>query len=75
MFDRAKAIRIIEDALDADPYCPVCGEHTEIRDVRGTLYLSCPVVETRRGVVARILSVVVAHIDRPILELTEAPAA
>lgn len=75
MFDRANAIRIIEDALDREPDCAVCGRRTEIRDVDGTLYLSCPAVRSGDGVFARIRSVILAHTDRLVLELTEASAA
>lgn len=75
MFDRAKIIRIVEDALDTDPYCPVCGQHTGIRDVGGTLYLSCPAADAPRGVVGRLMSALLAHTNRPILDLTEAQAA
>jgi hypothetical protein len=75
MFDRANAIRIIEDALDREPSCVVCGRRTEIRDVEGTLYLSCPAVRSGDGFIARIRSVILAHTDRPVLELTEASAA
>lgn len=75
MFDRAKTIRIIEDALDERPYCAVCGKHTEIRDDGGILYVSCPAVGTTTGRLARILATVLAHTNRPILDLRAAPVA
>lgn len=75
MFDRAKAIRIIEEALDHQPTCVVCGRPTGIRDVGGSLFLSCPAIGAEGGVFARIRSAILAHTDRLILDAGEAAAA
>ena len=41
MFDNARLLDLIEHALDADPFCPVCGAPTTIEDDDGRLWLVC----------------------------------
>ena len=41
MFDNARLLDLIEHALDADPFCPVCGAPTTIKDDDGRLWLVC----------------------------------
>ena len=35
MFDRTRALDLIETAMDTDPYCPVCSAPTTVSDHDG----------------------------------------
>jgi hypothetical protein len=74
MFDTSDAIRLIEDALDRQPYCPVCERQTTIHDEDGTLYLECPAVHPDGGFMARLGAAILGHLHQPLIEL-ELPAA
>ena len=41
MYDRARALDLIERAVDTNPYCPICGAHSEVVDEDGVLVLRC----------------------------------
>ena len=46
MFDNARLLALIERALDADPYCPVCYAPNVVRDHHGRLWLECETAPT-----------------------------
>ncbi len=75
MFDRNDAIRIIEDALDHEPFCEICDRPTTIRDANGVLYLSCQIAARTGGFLTRLSATILAHTDRPILDLRRQAAA
>lgn len=74
MFDTTDAIRLIEDALDRQPTCPVCERQTTIHQEGGVLYLECPAVHPGEGFVARLSAAILGHLHQPLLEL-EVPLA
>lgn len=75
MFDQTDAIRVIEDALDHEPFCAICGRPTMVRDVDDVLYLSCPAAKRSGGLLARLSATLLAHTDRRILDLRRSAAA
>ena len=75
MFDRAGAIRVIEDAMDREPFCGVCGHPTTVREVDGVLYLSCPAATPGDGILARLSAAFLAHTDHEIADFRPATAA
>ncbi len=75
MFERNDAIRIIEDALDQEPFCTTCDRPTTIRDVDDVLYLSCATVTRSGGFLTRLSATILAHTDRRILDLRTSAAA
>jgi hypothetical protein len=75
MFERAKALDVIENALDTDPYCHVCGSPTTITDHDGHLVLECAAAESPEGLVARIAAFVLPHTRHEIIDLSEGIAA
>ena len=76
MFDRVRALDLIERAIDDHPYCPVCGSTTEVVDAGGgRLVLRCREAAEARGVVARLGAAILPHEHRVILELEEGVAA
>ena len=51
MFDRVRALELIERAIDDHPYCPVCGSPTEVVDEGGgRLVLRCRAAAEADGV-------------------------
>ena len=75
MFDRAKALDLIESALDTDPYCPVCGAPTTVVDRDGRLMLECSAASAPDGLFARLGAAVLPHLRREIVDLSEGIAA
>lgn len=75
MFDRSDALRVIEDALDRDPFCLACDRPTAIRDDDGILYLSCPAATPGDGILSRLSAAVFAHTDRLIVDMRPLAAA
>ena len=75
MFDRNDAIRIIDYALDHEPFCEICDRPTTIREVAGMLYLSCQIATRSGGLLTRLSATILAHTDRPILDLRRQAAA
>lgn len=75
MFDRAGAIRVIEDALDRDPYCQVCDRPTTVREVDGVMYISCPAASPGGGILSWLSAALLGHTDRPIADFGSRAAA
>ena len=78
MYDRARALDLIERAVDTNPYCPICGAHTEVVDEDGVLVLRCaaavdagPGVSLMRRIGARLLP----HLRLVIVDVSEGVAA
>lgn len=73
MFDHARAVDLIEKAVEARPYCS-CGRHTTLLWRDGVVWLECASLGDRRdGVVARFVAAATApaHIRTPIVAVPE----
>ena len=75
MFERAKALDLIESALDTDPYCRACGSPTTVTEHGGHLVLECAAAGSPHGVIARIGAFVLPHTRLDIVDLSEGVAA
>jgi len=75
MFDRAGAIRVIEDALDRDPFCSVCDRPTTVRETDGVMYISCPAATPGDGILSRLSAAFLGHTDRAIADFGTRAAA
>jgi hypothetical protein len=76
MFDRARALELIERAIDDHPYCPVCGSPTEVADEGGgRLVLRCREAAEADGVLARIGAALLPHLRSRIVDLHDGIAA
>ena len=77
MFDNARVLDLIERTLDTDPFCPVCGAPTDVRDHDGRLWLECSsaATESPSGLIARLEAALLPHPRRLILDLREGLAA
>ncbi len=75
MYDRARALDLIERAIDTDPFCPACEAPTEIVDDGGLVVLRCAAAAAPQGVVARIGAVLLPHLWMPVVDLSEGVAA
>jgi len=75
MFDHVRALEIIERAIHDEPFCPVCGAPTDVReDADGRLWLVCTADQPADGLWARVRSALAAHVRRPVLDLEELAA-
>jgi len=74
MFDRARALDLIERAIDADPCCPACDAPTEIVDEGGVVILRCTAAAAPQGVLGRIGAAVLPHLRRSVVDLSAALA-
>jgi hypothetical protein len=68
MYDRVRALDVIERALDDEPYCPVCGAQTTIVDVDGRLMLYCAATVEPNGLIARLSAAMLPHVRRHVLD-------
>ena len=75
MFDNARLLDLIEHALDADPFCSVCGEPNTIEDDAGRLWLVCSATLDPTGVGARIRAAILPHRRYLVVDLSEHLAA
>jgi hypothetical protein len=77
MFDNARMLDLIEQAMMAEPTCPVCGAPTDVRDHDGRLWLECSSVATEApsGLIARLGAALLPHPRRLIVDLREGLAA
>ena len=77
MYRNAHVVELIEQAQRATPYCPACGEHTEVVALEGTIVLRCSTIGLPRTGLARLLNDIVGreHIARPIVDTGLASAA
>ena len=73
MYDHARAVDLIEKAVDARPFCS-CGRHTTPVWRDGVVWLECSSLsDPRDGVVARFLAVATSptHVRSPIVSILE----
>jgi hypothetical protein len=75
MFDRTATIRLVEDALDQQPFCPACERQTTIHEEAGRLYLECPAVHPDGGFMARLSAALLGHLHQPLVDLELRQAA
>lgn len=75
MFERTKALDLIERAVDTDPYCPACGAPTAIQDDDGVIYLRCSTLSEPHGFLGRVGAAFVPHLRRELLDLRPGLAA
>jgi len=76
MFDRVRALELIERAIEDHPYCPLCQSPTEVADEGGGhLVVRCRAIAAPEGLLARIGAAVLPHLHRPIVDLSEGIAA
>jgi hypothetical protein len=73
MFDQARAVDLIETAVDTRPFC-FCGRHTTPVWRDGVVWLECSSLgDPRDGVIARIVAAATtpAHLRTPIVDIPE----
>jgi hypothetical protein len=73
MFDNARAVDLIEKAVDVRPFCS-CGRHTMPVWRDGVVWLECSSLgEARKGVVARLVAAATspAHVRMPVVTVPE----
>jgi hypothetical protein len=75
MFDRTRALDLIETAMDTDPYCPVCSAPTTVSDQDGHIVLECSSASEPAGLTARIGALLLPHLRHEIVDLSEGVAA
>lgn len=75
MFERDKALDLIERALDTDPFCPVCHAPTTIADEDGRIMLRCSSVTEAHGFFARLGATILPHIRQEVVDLRAGLAA
>ncbi len=75
MFERNKALDLIERALDSDPFCPVCYAPTAINDEGGLIVLRCSSETEPHGFFARLGATILPHIRREVVDLRPGLAA
>ncbi len=75
MFERDKALDLIERALDTDPFCPACHAPTTIADEDGRIMLRCSSVNEAHGFFARLGATILPHIRREVVDLRAGLAA
>ena len=74
MFDRVRALELIESAIDRDPFCPVCGSPTTITDEAGHIVLECSAAEPT-SLLGRVSAALMPHLRREIVDLSQGIAA
>jgi hypothetical protein len=74
MFDRVRALELIEGALDSDPFCPVCHAPTTITDEGGHIVLECSASHPTTFL-GRVGAALMPHLRREIVDLSEGIAA
>jgi len=75
MFERNKALDLIERAMDTDPYCPVCHAPTAIQDEDGLIYLRCSTDLEPHGFLGRIGATFLPHLRHELVDLRLGAAA
>lgn len=77
MHRREHTVDMVEQAIRSNPYCPNCGEHTEIVRVGNELILRCSAIGHPRTRLERWFGSLIGpeHVSYPILELSMARAA
>lgn len=75
MFDRTRALEVIEGAIDTDPFCHTCGAPTVIRDDDGIISLRCSTLDQPHGLFSRIGAALMPHLQRELLDLRPGLAA
>lgn len=75
MFERNKALDLIERAIETEPYCPVCHAPTAIEDEDGLITLRCSSVTEAHGFFARLGATLLPHLRREVVDLRPGIAA
>lgn len=75
MFERNKALDLIERAQDTDRLCLVCYAPTVITDEDGVIVLRCSSVTQAHGFLARMGATLLPHIRREVVDLRAGIAA
>ena len=75
MFDNAELLERIEQALQSQPFCSVCGAATTIHDDRGRLWLTCSATPEPVGILARMTHAILPHDRRAVANLRGLRAA
>lgn len=77
MHQREHTVDLLERALRAMPFCPGCGEHTDVVEVGSDLVLRCSAIDRPKTGIDRWLGSLVgpAHVAYPIAEVPTAQAA
>jgi hypothetical protein len=69
-------VDLIERTLRAMPFCPACGQHTEVVEIGQELVLRCSTIGGPRTGIERFLGFVGRdHVSRPLIEVRSALAA
>ncbi len=72
MFDNARLLDQIEQALDHDPFCPICGAPTTVEgDDDGRLWLVCSATLMPATVIGRVSAAILPHERRLIVDPAE----
>jgi hypothetical protein len=74
MFDRARALEMIDGAIDTDQICPVCGAPTRITEEAGRIVLECSAAHPTTFL-WRVGAGLTPHLRRVIVDLSEGNAA
>ncbi len=75
MFDRTRALDLIETAMDTDPFCPVCSAPATVSDHHGHIMLECSSASQPTSLTARVGAVLLPHLRHEIVDLSEGVAA
>lgn len=75
MFDRARALDLIDRAIDSDPFCPVCHAPTQISDAEGHVLLECSAASSPTGLLGRLSATLLPHLRFEVVDLSEGIAA
>jgi hypothetical protein len=75
MFDRVRALDLIDRAIDSDPYCPVCHAPTQITDADGHVLLECSAASAPTDLIGRISATLLPHLRFEVVDLSQGVAA
>lgn len=76
MFDRVRALELIERAIDDHPTCPLCQSPSEVVDEGdGVIVIRCRASAAPEGRLARLSAAVLPHLHRSVVDLSEGVAA
>jgi hypothetical protein len=75
MYDRARALDLIDRAIDSDPFCPVCEAPSEIADADGVLVLRCSAAAAPNGLLGRLSAAIPPPPRAHVVDLSDDIAA
>lgn len=75
MYDRARALDLIESALESQPNCASCGAPTTITDEAGHILLECSAARDPHGLLDRIGAALLPHSRREVVDVSDGIAA